>query len=311
MPFPTNVRMSLLVRSGRRCCLCWTYCGVKIQVHHIVPENAGGSDEEGNGIPLCLNCHAEVRAYDDQHPIGTKFHPAELRQHRDRLFRWIEQGGPVVFDLLKGQAVAVSPEALIREEPPSVGVPVDLSHEAKLARYLRYLRHAERHKDQSQFQEAIRGFESAFLIAESDSDIADYAAGGNYHLRKLLLWECYLESFAHENTRDHLYAAVNMDVDESTIQQTFYREGLPGSFSCREYFYLLLQESLFLFDEEIGHRKPTHQRLARLGDLMDLIENPHCPQKSDDLIRRAQEIERDVVTRLRSRFPGERYPRIP
>jgi len=310
MPFPTNVKTNLLVQAGRRCCLCWEFCGVKIEVHHIIPESEGGSDDEGNGMPLCFDCHADVHAYDDRHPKGTKFRPEELRQHRDRLFRWIKQGGPLVFDRLAGEAVTVNSEALLREEPPPVGAPVDLKHDAKIARYLRYIRQAEQLKDRGQFHEAIRSFESAFRLAESDADLTAYSQGGNYHLRQLLLWECHLESGAQGGARENLRAAFNRGVDENAIRQVFFRERLPGGLRCRDYFYLLFQESLFLFDEEMGHRRPPQERLARIGDLMDLIENPHCPDRTDELLERARGIERNVITQLASRFPAERYSRI-
>jgi hypothetical protein len=69
----------LLVACHRRCCLCHSYCGVKIETHHIDPER--GREIE-NAIPLCFNCHSEVRAYDPSHPRGRKFTPEELRRHR-------------------------------------------------------------------------------------------------------------------------------------------------------------------------------------------------------------------------------------
>ena len=311
MPFPLSVRVNLLVRAGRRCCLCGVFCGFKIEVHHIVAESEEGTDDEDNGIPLCLSCHAEVRAYDDRHPIGTKYRPEELRRHRDRLFRLVEKGGPIVFDVIAGEFVAVTHEALVREEAVLFGSVVDLKHDARVARYFRYLRQAEQLKGHGQFAEAIGFFESAFRIADSDSDLSAYAQSGNYYLRKLLLWECYLESFALGGRREHLRAAFNMNMDANEIQQTYRRESLPGGLRCRDYFCLLLQESLFIFDDEFRYRVPPEDRIERMGCFMDLLENPHCPEREDALIGRAQAIERDVLTRLPGVLPDVRYARVP
>lgn len=57
-----------------------------MELDHIVPRSEGGSDDIGNAIPLCFECHAEVHAYNDAHPRGRKFRPDELRAHRDQ---WI------------------------------------------------------------------------------------------------------------------------------------------------------------------------------------------------------------------------------
>lgn len=131
MPFPLRVRINLLVRAGGHCCLCGAYCGSKIEIHHIIPESEGGTDEEDNGIPLCLNCHAEVRAYDDQHPIGTKFHMEELPRHRDRVFRWIEKNGPMIYDGIANQLIVATPESLVREDFNTLNSAVDLKRDAK------------------------------------------------------------------------------------------------------------------------------------------------------------------------------------
>jgi hypothetical protein len=57
-----------------------------MEIHHIVPREQGGGDSEDNGIPLCLDCHAEVAAYNPKHPKGRQFTPAELRKHKEQWF---------------------------------------------------------------------------------------------------------------------------------------------------------------------------------------------------------------------------------
>jgi hypothetical protein len=83
MPFPPTVRDTALVSAARHCCVCHRYRGVKVEVHHIVPESKGGASDEANAITLCFDCHADAGHYNPQHPRGTKFSPAELRRHRD------------------------------------------------------------------------------------------------------------------------------------------------------------------------------------------------------------------------------------
>jgi hypothetical protein len=57
-----------------------------MEIHHIVPQAKGGEDTEANGVPLCLDCHAEVGAYNPQHPKGRRFTPSELQKHKEQWF---------------------------------------------------------------------------------------------------------------------------------------------------------------------------------------------------------------------------------
>lgn len=92
MPFPPEVRIKVLIRCARICCLCFKQCGTKIEVHHIVHESEGGSGTEENALPVCFDCHAEVGSYNDKHPKGTKYRPAELKVRRDALYGLVESG---------------------------------------------------------------------------------------------------------------------------------------------------------------------------------------------------------------------------
>jgi hypothetical protein len=73
----------LLVECHRRCCVCHVFCGVKMEIDHLVPRSEGGSSAIENAIPLCFDCHAEVHHYNVKHPRGRRFTPEELRGHRD------------------------------------------------------------------------------------------------------------------------------------------------------------------------------------------------------------------------------------
>lgn len=88
MPFPPNVKEDALVACGRCCCLCHKFCGTKIEVHHIQEESEGGDNSLENAIPLCFDCHADMRSYDFKHPKGNKYSQSELKRHRDI---WLEK----------------------------------------------------------------------------------------------------------------------------------------------------------------------------------------------------------------------------
>jgi hypothetical protein len=66
-----------------------------MQIHHIEPAAQGGSGRYDNGIPVCLDCHAEIESRSN---MGRRFTPAELKLYRDRWF----------------EVVRTRPEALIR-----------------------------------------------------------------------------------------------------------------------------------------------------------------------------------------------------
>ena len=83
MPFPHKAQEDALVACGRHCCVCHKFCGLKIELHHIKQKAEGGEDTFENCIPLCFDCHADMRSYDHKHPKGTKYTPAELIRHRE------------------------------------------------------------------------------------------------------------------------------------------------------------------------------------------------------------------------------------
>ena len=90
MPFSRETKTRALVACGRHCCLCHTYCGNNIEVHHIRPQADGGDDSYDNAIPLCFKCHAEVGQYNPNHPKGTKFSEEELKLHRDNWYSHVK-----------------------------------------------------------------------------------------------------------------------------------------------------------------------------------------------------------------------------
>jgi 5-methylcytosine-specific restriction endonuclease McrA len=44
------------------CCVCLRWCGHRMHIHHIVPKAENGAGTYENGIPVCLDCHAEIES---------------------------------------------------------------------------------------------------------------------------------------------------------------------------------------------------------------------------------------------------------
>ena len=86
MSFSRITVENLLVSCQRCCCICHSFCGPNMEIHHIVPLSGGGTDDEDNGIPLCFNCHAAAHM-DSNLTKGRKYTQAELRKHRTEWFR--------------------------------------------------------------------------------------------------------------------------------------------------------------------------------------------------------------------------------
>jgi len=90
MSFPNKVKEEVLVACGRHCALCHSFCGIKIELHHIQQSAEGGKDTFENCIPLCFNCHGDMRSYDHKHPRGTKYTEDELKSHRDMWYTKVQ-----------------------------------------------------------------------------------------------------------------------------------------------------------------------------------------------------------------------------
>lgn len=80
MSFNKSDVSDLLTKCHRRCCICHKFCGVKMETHHIEP----GNESIENAIPVCFECHAEMRLYDDTHPRGRKYQQEELHKHKEQ-----------------------------------------------------------------------------------------------------------------------------------------------------------------------------------------------------------------------------------
>ena len=54
MSFSEKIKLEVKQRANFRCCRCQN---IGVQVHHIVPQKDGGSDDIDNAAPLCPTCH--------------------------------------------------------------------------------------------------------------------------------------------------------------------------------------------------------------------------------------------------------------
>lgn len=86
MTFNDEVRLQALLWSDRHCCFCKKPCGTNIEIHHLVPESKGGTNDQDNAIPLCFDCHSDVMRYNDDHPKGNKYKPSELKARREQVY---------------------------------------------------------------------------------------------------------------------------------------------------------------------------------------------------------------------------------
>lgn len=56
MPFSEDLKLRIRKRAFFRCCICQEF---PVEIHHIIPQAAGGGDEEENAAPLCPTCHTK------------------------------------------------------------------------------------------------------------------------------------------------------------------------------------------------------------------------------------------------------------
>lgn len=111
-PFDADASVRLLADSRRHCCVCLRWCGQRIQIHHIVPQAEGGAGDYENGIPVCLDCHAEIESRSN---MGRRFTAAELREHRDRWFSTVRDRPEVLLRASQTQSETGPLEALLAE----------------------------------------------------------------------------------------------------------------------------------------------------------------------------------------------------
>jgi ATP-dependent DNA helicase RecQ len=86
-----KTRESILRRDGFRCVECGKPCNPdEIDIHHLLPRSAGGSDEPSNLITLCDGCHAA------HHPkLSAGLARRAIERWAARLALWLDREGSV------------------------------------------------------------------------------------------------------------------------------------------------------------------------------------------------------------------------
>jgi hypothetical protein len=81
--FSEATKKEVREKAGFQCCRCHN---IGVQVHHIIPQEHGGSNDIDNAAPLCPRCHD----YFGANPVKRK----EIKQMRDWWYQRIEMMYP-------------------------------------------------------------------------------------------------------------------------------------------------------------------------------------------------------------------------
>ena len=88
-PIPDDTQNAILLKSRRRCCLCFWLKGIdevqKGQIAHLDQDNANPAEE--NLAFLCFDHHDD---YDGTTRLAKGLKPNEVRHWRDELYREME-----------------------------------------------------------------------------------------------------------------------------------------------------------------------------------------------------------------------------
>ena len=83
-----------------------------MHIHHIVPKSKAGSGEFSNGIPVCLDCHAEIESTSN---MGRSFTSDELRSYRNNWFKTVSERAEVLIRAAQTLTETGPLEALLAE----------------------------------------------------------------------------------------------------------------------------------------------------------------------------------------------------
>lgn len=83
-----------------------------MHIHHIVPQSSGGPGTYNNGIPVCLDCHAEIESVSN---MGRSFSAEELRQLRERWFAIVRKQPDVLIRARHAQSDVGPLQAMLGE----------------------------------------------------------------------------------------------------------------------------------------------------------------------------------------------------
>lgn len=92
MPFSPIVKNKAIAAAAAHCCVCHRFNAGLLEVHHITPQAAGGTDDFENAIALCSDCHTWAGHYNSKHPKGFKYSPKFLSLARNEWYAIVEAG---------------------------------------------------------------------------------------------------------------------------------------------------------------------------------------------------------------------------
>lgn len=104
MPFTEGLKLKVRRRAHFACCLCHDF---GVEIHHIIPQEDGGPDDEDNAAPLCPSCHEKFGA----NPTKRKV----IREMRDFWYEICETRFPADYGVLREIKDAVSGTAKSEE----------------------------------------------------------------------------------------------------------------------------------------------------------------------------------------------------
>ena len=95
----------VLAKCARHCCICRRYRPLHLQVHHIVEQGDGGTDDLLNLIAICVSCHSDVHT---DTKLTRRFTEKELKLHRDNVCELVSLGKLPTSDDMPNQLAVLS-----------------------------------------------------------------------------------------------------------------------------------------------------------------------------------------------------------
>lgn len=125
-PIPPETVARMMVKCGRRCCICRRFRPIRLQVHHIVERSDGGTHDEDNLIVTCQTCHTDIHSYV---PFMRRFTAEEQKGHRDTLIKLVGEGTLPASDSDDTDAVFTLIAQILGQQQPKQ--PTELMPEAQ------------------------------------------------------------------------------------------------------------------------------------------------------------------------------------
>ena len=208
MAFSEALKVELRARARHKCCLCESHF---VEIHHIVPQAEGGSDEEENAAPLCGGCHARYGNNPD--------HRKQIREARDQ--HYLRSANPEFSDLLHELTAGLaSVERLKAEFPQKVAEYEEqiafLTQSAQRISIIWY----NQDQEKSRVRDMLDRLE---MWPYDDKDARNYLTAATHDLLELILTGRERFVFYHllKWNGDPIRAAPFWDFIEAQIEKVF------------------------------------------------------------------------------------------